>query len=78
MINKNKQEVTSRINKRLTEFKCVNPVQLLQGDSLLLTTKSLGIPGTLLIDLTMKPSSDLELANPGMVMVNTYFIIPPF
>ena len=29
-------------------------VQSFQGDSLLLTTESLGVPGTLLIDLTMK------------------------
>ena len=33
-----------------------------------LTTKSLGIPGTLLTDLTMKPTTGLEPGNPGLVI----------
>ena len=32
-------------------------VKSFQGDSLLLTTKYLGVPGTLLTDLTMKPTT---------------------
>ena len=43
-------------------------MQLFQGDSLLLTTKSLGVPGTLLIDLTMKSPSGFERANSGLVI----------
>ena len=39
------------------QFKSPNPVGSFQGDSLLLTTESLGVPGTLLISLSMKPSS---------------------
>ena len=31
-----------------------------QGDSLLLTTESLGVPGTLLINLTMKTPSGFK------------------
>ena len=43
-------------------------VQSFQGDSLLLTTESLGVPGTLLIDLTMKPASGFKSVNPVMVI----------
>ena len=50
------------------EFKCLNPVQSFQGDTLVLATKSLGLSGTLLIDLTMKPTSGFELANPRLVI----------
>ena len=50
------------------EFKCLNPVEAFQRDSLLLTTKSLEAPGTLLIDLTFKPSSGFEQANPRLVI----------
>ena len=32
-------------------------VQPFQGDRLILTTEPLGVPGTLLIDLTMKPAT---------------------
>ena len=46
-------------------FNCLNPVQLFQGDSLLLTTKYLGVSGNLLIDLAMKPTSAVEPANTG-------------
>ena len=34
-------------------FQWLNPVQSSQGGSLLLTTESLAVPGTLLTDLTM-------------------------
>ena len=50
------------------EFKCLNPVQSFQGGSLLLTTTHLGVPGTLFIDLTMKPPSGVKPANPGLVI----------
>ena len=44
---------------------------------LLLTTESLGVPGTLLIDLTMKPPSGFESVNPGLVigkpLINSLF-----
>ena len=36
--------------------------------SLLLTTTPLGVPGTLFIDLTMKPPSGVKTANPGLVI----------
>ena len=49
-------------------FQCLNSVQSFQGGSLLLTTESLAVPGTLLTDLTMKPPSGFELANPGLVI----------
>ena len=39
-----------------------------QGGTLILTTKSLGVPGTLLNDLTMKPAGGFESANPGLVI----------
>ena len=45
-------------------------VQSFQGDSLLLTTESLGVPGTLLIDLTMKTPSCCKWVNPGLVIGN--------
>ena len=45
-------------------------VQSFQGDSLLLTTESLGVPGTLLINLTMKTPSGFKLVNPGLVIGN--------
>ena len=54
--------------RKWIEFKCLNLVQPFQGDSLLLTSKSLGISGTLLIDLTMKPPSVFEPANHGLVI----------
>ena len=34
----------------------------------MLNTESLGVPGTLLIDLFMKPPSGFESANPGLVI----------
>ena len=40
------------------------PQQSFQGDSLLVTTEALGVPGTLLIDLTMKPPSGFKSVNP--------------
>ena len=44
-----------------------------------LTTESLGVLGTLSIDLTMKPSSGFEAANPGLVidkqLIHYFFII---
>ena len=49
-------------------FQCLNPAQSFQGDSLLLTTKSLAVSGTLMTDLTIKPPSGFELANPGLVI----------
>ena len=55
-------------NFQLPQFKYLNPVQSFQGDSLILCNKFLGIPGTLLIDLTMKSSSGFESANPGLVI----------
>ena len=47
---------------------CLNPLLPFQGDSLLLTTKSLGVLGTLLIDLTMKQPSDFEPTKLGLVI----------
>ena len=44
------------------------PCRVNQGDSLLLTTRFLGIPGTFLIDLNIKPPSGFEPANPGLVI----------
>ena len=55
--------VTSRKKHELSgkfqwiKFKCLNPAQPFQKDSLLLTTKTLGVPSNLLIDLAMKLSS---------------------
>ena len=43
-------------------------VQSCQGDSLLLTTQSLGVPGTILIDLTTKPPDGFKSVNPGLVI----------
>ena len=45
-------------------------VQSFQGDSLLLTTASLGVPGTLLINLTIKKPSGFKSVNPGLVIGN--------
>ena len=42
----------------------------LYRDSLLITTESLGVPGTLLINLTMKTPSGFKLGNPGLVIGN--------
>ena len=39
------------------QFKSLNPVQSFQRHSLLLTTESLGVPVTLLINLNMKTPS---------------------
>ena len=50
------------------EFKCLNPVAPFQGLSLLLITMSLGVTGTLLIDLTLKLSSGFKTTNPGLVI----------
>ena len=47
------------------EFKCLNPVQPFQGDRLLLTTRSFGFSGNLLIDLAMKAPNGFEPANTG-------------
>ena len=55
-------------SRKWIEFKCLNPVHPFQGYDLLLTTKSLGNPGTLLIDLTMKLPIGVEPANPGLVI----------
>ena len=52
------------------QFKSLNPAQSFQGDSLLLITESLGIPGTLLIKLTMKTPSGFKSVNPGLVIGN--------
>ena len=54
-------------------FKCLNSVQSFPGDSLLLTTKSPGVSGTLLIDLTMKPRSRFEPPNPRLVIGKQLF-----
>ena len=43
--------------------KCLKPKQSFQENSLFLTTKPLGGPGTHLIDLTTKPPSGFESAN---------------
>ena len=40
-------------NFQWIQFTLLNPVQSFQGDSLLLTSESLGVPRTLLIDLAM-------------------------
>ena len=42
----------------------------LYRDSLLITTESLGVPGTLLINLTMKTPSGFKWVNPGLVIGN--------
>ena len=52
----------------MIQFKYLNPVQSFQGDSLVVTTESLGAPGTLLIDLTMKPSSGFKSVIPRLVI----------
>ena len=60
-------------NFQWIEFKCPNPLQSLEGNSLLLTTESLGVPGTLSIDRTIKPPRSFESAYPGLV-INKYLI----
>ena len=54
-------------------FKSLNPVQPFQGDSLLLTTESLGGSGTLLINITMKTPRGFKSVNPGLVIGNHSF-----
>ena len=49
----------------MIQFKSLNPVQSFQRDILLVTTESLGASGTILIDLTMKPSGGFKLVDPG-------------
>ena len=49
------KEWTENIYQILRQHSIATIVQLFQGESLLLTSDSLGVPGTLLIDLTMKP-----------------------
>ena len=44
------------------------PCRAISRRQLLLTTNSLEVPGTLLIDLTMKPPSGFEPTNPGLVI----------
>ena len=46
---------TENIYQILRQHSIATVVQLFQGESLLLISESLGVPGTLLIDLTMKP-----------------------
>ena len=62
-------------NERYDNFlwihlKSLNPVQSFHRDRLLLTTESLGFPGTLLIKLTMKTPSGFKSVNPGLVIGN--------
>ena len=52
------------------QFKSPNPVGSFQGDSLLLTTESLGVPGIILINLTMKASSGFKWINPKLAIGN--------
>ena len=52
----------------MIQFKFLNPVQSFQGDSLLVTTEALGVPGTLWIDLTMKLFSGFKSVNPSLVI----------
>ena len=52
----------------MIQFKSFNLVQSFQGDSLLVSTEYLGVPGTLLIDLTMKPPRGFKSVNPGLVI----------
>ena len=52
------------------QFKSLNPVQSFQGDSLLLTTESLGVLVTLLINLAMETRSGFKWVNPGLVIGN--------
>ena len=44
------------------------PSTAFQRDSLLLIIESVGVPDTLLIDLTIKPPSGFKLVNPGLVI----------
>ena len=50
------------------EFKCLKHAELFQGDSLVLTKKSIGVASTLLIELTMESLSSFEPTNPGLVI----------
>ena len=54
----------------MVQFKSVNATESFQGDSLLLTTESLGVPGTLLINLTMKTPTGFKSVNSGLVISN--------
>ena len=71
-----KTEATLCLRKELhdnflwIQFKSLNLVQSFQGDSLLLTTGSLQVPGTLLINLTTKTPSGFKSVNPGLVIGN--------
>ena len=64
---------------QLIEFKCLNPVQSFQKDSLLSTTESLGVPGTLLIDQTMRLPIGFESEIPEFIidkkLINHSFFI---
>ena len=71
-----KTEATLCLRKELhdnflwIQFKSLTLVQSFQGDSLLLTTGSLQVPGTLLINLTTKTPSGFKSVNPGLVIGN--------
>ena len=54
----------------MVQFKSVNATESFQGDSLLLTTESLGVPGTLLINLTMKTPTGFKSGDTGLVIGN--------
>ena len=64
-------------NFQWIQFKSLNPVQSFQGDNLLITTEAVGVPGTLLIDLTMKPPIGFNSVNLGLVIgkVLTYSLL---
>ena len=56
-------------NIQRIEFKCLNTVRPVQGDSLLLTTKFLGVPGTLLIGReTVKPPNSKHLTHYSFIL----------
>ena len=72
-LRQKKPEVTKNGLKIDIRF-CENRAKLLfftkvtiKGDSLLLTTKSLGVPGTILMNLTMKTPSGFKLVNPYLI-----------
>ena len=72
-LRQKKTEVTKSGLKIDIRF-CKNRAKLLfftkvtiKGDSLLLTTKSLGDPGTILINLTMKTPSGFKSVNPYLI-----------
>ena len=54
----------------MVQFKSVNAVESFHRDSLLLTTESLGVPGTLLINLTMKTPTGFKSGDTGLVIGN--------